>query len=262
MSFILCADYDDDVNVYYVSNEHNHKTMWSDFFDLDRFKTTKVDQLLKQVASQWSQSRIPYLPAYTGCSSLGVLEQMVRLGAHRIPVLSDDGHVKGLMTQSMFISLFSQEMHRLGRLRYLWVSDIVQSLTVVPFVVQEDSLALNAFKLMVKHNVNTLGVVDSDGCLVNSISVSDLHGMGCNTEHFERLWYPIKQFKHSVHTARKPSIVTLTDSLETIIRRMDDGNVHVVFVVDHSSSLNMIPLHVITQRDVLRAVCNSMGIGQ
>jgi CBS-domain-containing membrane protein len=263
MSHIWCplADYDDDGDLYYVSAEPQRKTMWSDFFELERFKTTKVSQLLAQVASQWSQLRITYLPSYTGCSSLGVIEQMVRLGVHRVPVLTDDGHVKGLVTQSMFISLFGQNMGRLGRLKYLWVSDFVRSLAVFPFVVQEDSLALNAFKLMVKHNVGTLGVVNNDGCLVDSISVSDLSGMGCNTEHFERLWYPIKRFKLSTLTTRKPCVVTLTDSLESVIRQMDDGNVHVVFVVDHSRSPNMIPLHVITQRDVLRAVCNQMGMG-
>jgi CBS-domain-containing membrane protein len=236
--------------------------MWSDFFELERFKTTRVSQLLSEVASEWSHSRITYLPSYTGCSSLGVLEQMVRLGAHRIPVLSDDGRVRGLVTQSMYISLFSQNMDRLGRLRYLWVSDFVRTFAVSPFVVEEDSLVLNAFKVMVKHNVSALGVVDSDGGLVDTISVSDLNGMGCNTEHFERLWYPIKRFKLSMQTARKPSVVMLSDSLETVIQRMDDGNVHVLFVVDQSTSSNMVPLHVITQRDVLRAVCNQMGLCQ
>ena len=110
--------------------------MWSDFFELERFKTSKVSQLLTEVASKWSLSRITYLPSYTGCSSLGVLEQMVRVGAHRIPVLSDDGRVKTLVTQSMFISLFTQNIGRLGRLKYLWVSDFVRSLAVFPFVVQ------------------------------------------------------------------------------------------------------------------------------
>ena len=186
---------------------------------------------------------------------------MVRLGAHRIPMLSDDGHVQGLVTQSMFISLFSQHMDRLGCIKYVWVSDLVRSLSAFPFVVQEDSIALNAFKLMVKHNVSALGVVDKDGSLVDSISVGDLNGMGCETEHFERLWYPIKQFKISVQTTRKPSVVTLTDTLETVIRKMDDGNVHFVFVVDGSTAPFTVPLHVITQRDVLRAVCNQVGMG-
>jgi CBS-domain-containing membrane protein len=244
-----------------VSTEPQDKIMWSNFFELDRFKTTRIHQLLTQVASKWSHPRITCLPSYTGCSSLGVLEQMARLGAHRVPVLSDDGHVKGLVTQSMFISLFSQNIGRLGRLRYLWVSDFVRSLTVFPFVVQEDSLTLNAFKLMVKHDISALGVVDKNGCLVDSISVRDLNGMGCTSEHFERLWYPIKKFKLSVQDSRTPSVVTLTDSLETVIQRMHDGDEHVVFVVDHTRSPH-VALHVITQRDVLRAVCNQIGMVQ
>jgi CBS domain-containing protein len=255
------ADYDDDLDVYYVSSSPTKKTKWSDFFQLEQFKTTRVHQLLKEAAPKWSNSRITYLPSLVGCSTLGVLEQMVRLGAHRIPMLSDDGHVQGLVTQSMFISLFSQHMDRLGCIKYVWVSDFVRSLSAFPFVVLEDSIAINAFKQMVKHNVSALGVVDKDGCLVDTISVSDLSGMGCDTEHFERLWYPIKRFKLSVQNTRKPSVVTLTDTLETIIRQMDDGNVHVVFVVDLSRAPFTVPLHVITQRDVLQAVCNQIGMG-
>ena len=94
------------------------------------------------------------------------------------------------------------------------------------------------------------------------VSVSDLNGMGCNTEHFERLWYPIKRFKLNVQTARKPSVVTLAE-LTRNSHSTDGRWKRARYIrVNQCISPNMIPLHVITQRDVLRAVCNQMGLGQ
>ena len=61
---LFFADYDDDLDVYYVSSSPTKKTKWRDFFQLEQFKTTRVHQLLKEVASKWSYSRITYLPSF------------------------------------------------------------------------------------------------------------------------------------------------------------------------------------------------------
>jgi CBS-domain-containing membrane protein len=162
----------------------------------------------------------------------------------------------------MFISLFGQQMHRLGRLKELWVSQLIDTLAVEPRVVKEDSLAINAFKLMAKHNIAGLGVVDFDGCLVGTITVKDLHGIGCKAEYFERLWYPVSQFlQHTQPTPQPPSTVITTDTLQMVIEKMDDGNVHLVFVVAQESGTKQRPLYVTTQRDVLKVICNQMGMG-
>ena len=248
--------------MYLVPKSPLRKQAWSDFFELDGFKTARVNHLLTRAAARWESPRIACQPSYVGCSSLGVLEQMARLGSHRVPVLSDAGQVLGLVTQSMFISLFSQQLHRLGRLKELWVGELINSLTPAPFVVSMDSLTINAFKLMAKHSVAGLGVVDAGGYLVGAISVKDLHGIGCRAEHFERLWYPVSQFlKKTQSTPQLPATVSSMDTLQTVLQQMDDGNVHLVFVVSGESDQKQRPLRVITQRDVLKIVCSHMGIG-
>ena len=258
---VACAEYDNEYDAFMIPTSPKRKQVWSSFFELDGFKSARVSHLLTSAAARWEGPRAACQPSYIGCSSLGVLEQMARLGTHRVPVLSDTGRVLGLVTQSMFISLFSQHLHRLGRLSELWVSELVNTLVPAPLVVKEDSLAINAFKLMAKHNVAGLGVVDFDGCLVGTITVSDLHGIGCSAEYFERLWYPVSQFlSHTQPTARPPSTVTTMDTLETVIRKMDDGCVHLVFVVSQDSGKGQRPLHALTQRDVLKIVCNNMGM--
>ena len=258
---VACTEYNDD-DMYLVPRSPKRKQAWSEFFELEAFKNVRVSHLFTRAAARWEGPRIACQPAYIGCSSLGVLEQMARLGSHRVPVLSDAGQVLGLMTQSMFISLFSQQMHRLGRLSELRVGDLINSLMPAPLVVTMDSLTINAFKLMAKHNVAGLGVVDANGYLVGTITVKDLHGIGCKAEYFERLWYPVSQFlKTTQLTPRPPSTVNAMDTFQMVIQKMDDGHVHIVFVVSQESELKQRPLHVITQRDVLKVICNNIGMG-
>jgi CBS-domain-containing membrane protein len=244
-----------------VSSQPHRQNLWSEFFELDRFTRARLGPSLTKAVARLEDGRCDAHPAYMGTSSLGVLEQMARLGVHRVPVVTEKGRVHGLVTQSMFISLFSQEMHRLGRLKNVFVSELVPSLTASPWLVDEQSLAINAFKLMAKHNVSGLGVVDGTGCLTGTISVSDLHGMGCKGEDFDRLWHPVNLFIRSTQTRRAPSTVMLLDSVETVIRRMHDGDIHHVFVVVEGSEGASVPVHVVTQRDVLKFLCKSMGVG-
>jgi CBS-domain-containing membrane protein len=255
-------EYSDEFDAFLVPTSPKRHQVWSNFLHLDRFKIARVSHLLASAAARWEGPRVTCQPSRIGSSSLGVLEQMARLGAHRIPVVSDAGRVLGLVTQSMFISLFTQQMHRLGRLKDLWVSELINTLLPAPLVVKEDSLAINAFKLMAKHNIAGVGVVDADGFLVGVLTVKDLQGIGCKAEYFERLWYPVRQFLEQTQpTPQPPSTVTTMDSLQTVIQRMEDGNVHLVFVVSQQSEGKQRPLHVVTQRDVLKVICNNMGMG-
>ena len=137
--------------MYLISGSPKRKHAWSEFFELEASGTVAVSHLFTKAAARWEGPRNACRPDL-GCTSLGVLEQMARLGSHRVPVLSDAGRVLGLVTQFMFISLFTQQTHRLGHLSKLRVGDLTNRLMPAPLVVAMDSLAINAFKLMARHN--------------------------------------------------------------------------------------------------------------
>lgn len=109
-------------------------------------------------------------------------------------------------------------------------------------------------------------MINAAGYLVDSISVRDLRGIGTQVEHFERLWHTVKQYKEEVRkefprqTPKTPIAVTLNDDVQTVIQRMDDGNIHRVFVVEKEAENQLKPLHVITQRDVLKLICFKCGL--
>jgi CBS-domain-containing membrane protein len=256
----LCVtDYNDDSDAFLVPTQPVSAKAWNDFFHLDIFRHARVHHLLARADVA---ARLILRPADVGSGTLSVLEQMARLGVHRVPIISRSGVVLGLVTQSMFISFISQQMSvRLGRLKETRVCEFLASLTGKAFTVTDSTLAINAFKLMAHLGVAALGVVNREGVLVGTISATDLSGMGCNAKHFERLWHPMSLFLlERIPSNSKPATVFVMDTLETVINKMDDGNVHIVFVVGQQIDQQLVPLHAITQRDVLRVVCNLMGL--
>ena len=250
-----------------VASSPHHR--WSEFFQLGRFHAATVGDVLFAQRSLWSGATPPCYPAYYGLSTLWVWEEMARLGCHRVPILSRQQRVLGLVTQSMLLSIIGQKMDSLGPLRDAPVSEMLPALACQPRLVSEDSPAIEAFESMRRFNITGLGVVDARGSLTGCITTGDLRGVGCNAENFHRLWLSVRQFQSQTAESGSPALrpqqprfsaVGLTDSMQTLIGQFDDGNVHHVFVVRLADE-RCIPLHVITQRDVLRFIAHEMGMG-
>lgn len=123
-------------------------------------------------------------------------------------------HVVGIVTQSMFISLISQNIARLGSLRQLRVRDMSEQLRREVVSVNNKTLALEAFRsagfrcqkndvisrcldrrLMEAKGLSGLAVVDEQGVLLDTLSARDLRGIGVDADKYHRLWYEVDFFK-------------------------------------------------------------------
>lgn len=237
---------------------------WAKFFLLDRFREATVNDMFASM--KLLRSRVPCYPSYRGFSTLWAFEQMSRLGCHRIPVLDSDSKVHNIVTQSMLISLLAQSLDKLGNLRHMKVSDMMPGLAADLKTCSEDTLTIRAFKTMSTHNLSGLPVVDARGSLVDTLSVRDLRGIGTKAGYFERLWITVKDFKQEVRkafpsqTPPLPITVTAQDTLETVLKRMDDGNIHRVVVIEKRNDELNVPIRVITQRDILTLIVFRMGM--
>ena len=130
--------------VYYIPSEPKLKEDWSRFFQLDRYQNATV----REVAARTSLKRPQPFPTFRGFSTFSAVEQMARLGPHRLAVLDRERRVVGLLTQSMVISLLDQNIDRLGLLRECKVREMIPALASHSICVPETSLAIDAFKLM------------------------------------------------------------------------------------------------------------------
>ena len=91
--------------------------------------------------------RPPNFPTFRGFSTFNSVEQMARLGPHRVAVLDRERRVVGLLTQSMVVSLLDQNMHRLGAFRESRVRELLPTLASTPISIRDSALAIDAFNL-------------------------------------------------------------------------------------------------------------------
>jgi CBS domain-containing protein len=264
-----------DVDQYKQQQERQEKQL-SDL--RDEFASSTVEQTLESV--DWSTTvrgsnhLKGVLPITSGFSIMYVLEAFSRRGVHRMPIIDQRHIVTGLVTQSMCINLFALNLDFLGSTRYTTVEGIVEALhPKKPFTVLHSDTALSAFGHMVSKRVNGLAVVDSDGYIVDALSVRDIRGIGLELEHFHALYSTVSEFKklsrafqaanNTSQAQREADVskfyVTYEDTLETLLTRMSSGNLlHRVWVV--ASEDTPIPIHVISQRDVIRFILFRCGM--
>ena len=142
---LLCrADMQGSNEVFYVPSEPRLKEDWSRFFQLDRYQNATV----REVAARSRPKMPPSYPSFRGFATFSAVEQMARLGPHRVAVLDREKRVVGILTQSMVISLLDQNVERLGQFRDCKVREMVPALASQAICVPETSLTIDAFRLM------------------------------------------------------------------------------------------------------------------
>jgi len=230
------------------------KERFSEYLSLERFRNALISDVMGRPG--FGTRNLP-LNVYRGFSLLHPVEIMARLSAHRIAITNAERKVTGILTQSMVISLLDQHLDRLGSLCSHTVTEMLPGLSDELCAINETDMALSAFKMMVQHNVNGLAVVNANGELVDTISVRDLRGIGVTADRWTDLWRSVKEFKaicrqnFPQQTPAQPIFVTKDSTMEQVIKAMDDGNIHRIFVCEVRNE-KPIPTHCISQRDVFR----------
>lgn len=182
-------------------------------------------------------------------------ELMARNDAHRVMLLNHSGQVKGIFTQSMLIGEIYNNLGLLPKsVKKMKVRDMTKSYYVSS--VQDDAIALEAFRKMNTWWRSGLAILDKDGKLVDQLSFKDLRGIGKDGKTFLNLYKPVKEFKkHCRAVAKKPldvKMVTEDGTFEDVIKLLDQGETHRVWVVDSLSTKN--PKFTITMTDVIRQI--------
>lgn len=110
-----------------------------------------------------------------------------------LTLLDEEGVIVDVVTQSMLIDFLWQNLERIGNIADTKVSELHGTSPVL--TVQEDTKAIVAFRQMANSGVSGLAVLDSNGKLVDNISLRDLKGIHPDAKIFWRLWNTVKVFK-------------------------------------------------------------------
>jgi CBS domain-containing protein len=248
---------------------------WVEFWDKrQEFQSATVGQVMQ---SRWFSQTDPFHAVHQGFSLFHVFETMAKLGVHRVPVVDHAEDVVGICTQSMAISIIRQQKETMSDLVRAKVSEMQPILARDIITVHENEQTLKAFRKMIQNCVSGLAIVDDEGVLKGTISVRDLRGVGMSGERFSRLYLPVKMYKELVlkeypkqapethykpdDVPRDPLTVTAEDTLDDVIQKMNDGNIHRIFLVSKESmdAGKPKPLRVVSQRDVIMFILSKIG---
>jgi len=195
-----------------------------------------------------------------------VVELMVSNNAHRVISLNADRSLNNIITQSRvvecLVQLFgvSPSLSGLGRQT---IKDLNLGKMGSIISICETDKAVDAFRLMCKHNISGLPVVSADGKLVGNISESDLRAIQSNAQFLRLLYLPVTEYldmmrKHRATEPRCPKQRALVkcdqiDTYREVVNKVVESKVHRCFIVDSNDKL----LGVISLHDILAALVKS-----
>jgi CBS domain-containing protein len=187
-------------------------------------------------------------------------------------IVNDSNQIVNVFSRTKLLEWFMEDPARVPEMKAsLKVSDFDLVETDVA-TVTFDSKVIDAFRTMQQKGLSSVGVVDEQGNLCGTLSVSDLKVsfkipffflfclnsllllVQCVRDyHFMRLLLPIHEFLHITREEQgKPSNWLITCSPHTTLkeaaRLLTSNRIHRLFVVDNRKK----PLAVISASDILR----------
>jgi len=224
---------------------------WSLVEKEEYFQTRTVNDLMIYPI----RKRNPFHPIPRGYSLFAVMEVLAReRGLHRVPIIDQNFRLVHLVTQSQLVTFLHKNVTMLGSIKDK-PANMIQGFGQDVICVKENSIAMEAFNIMVHENVSGLGVVDDEGKLTGNISLRDLKAISADASLFTRLYSDVKTFLHKV-TDNDPSLqlrprrvvfARETDTLEFVIRRLEEHHIHRLFICDKDNK----PVGVVSLKDLL-----------
>ncbi|KAL6056049.1 hypothetical protein QOT17_016364 [Balamuthia mandrillaris] len=200
--------------------------------------------------------RSPWSPVYCDFPLHSLLDMFSKqVNLHRVPVVTGDGAVVGLISQWRVIQfLHEQVLPALPRLADKKVGDCIDKEcgNHKVFSINQNELVLEAWKSILENNILGLAVVDDHGVLVGSISVSDIKRSSSADSMWADVRLPIAEFLRKDFFSAPRNLVTCTkeDTLSTVFQRLVANHVHRIFVVDGTGKAQ----NVLSLCDVISAL--------
>jgi len=156
------------------------------------------------------------------------LVRLFGLGVHRVALLDFQGSLTNIISQSDVVKYLNANLQLLGENADKTIKELNMISTEKLVVAESEQSAISAFKLLAANLVSAVPIVDKQGVITGTLSVSDLKFL---QEDLSPLLLSASQYKSSQET--HPNIVCTPDStLGSVIAMLANTNVHRVWVVD------------------------------
>jgi 5'-AMP-activated protein kinase regulatory gamma subunit len=206
--------------------------------------TMKVTDLSKRNPLYTLEGHLPLVKALFMFKEKGVHRVCVGKGNSIQNVLTESAVIDWLnKNANSFSTLFSKTVDELN----LGLKDVIS--------IKENEKAIEAFKLMSKHRITAVAVVDDNGVLKTAVSAKDLRIISAQRKmFFARLYDTTRNFAAEAHkgikdidTSQPTLSCTKKSTLGQVVSTLATYRRHRVFIIDNEGK----PIGVISLGDVL-----------
>jgi len=232
-------------NVYYTSG--NKESPFKNYLLQFSFEVEKVKSVIN------FSKRNPYVPVSLDTPLNDVLSKFAS-GLHRVPVLSDN-KVTFLLTQTALLAELEAST-TFQSVKSKTISDLKIGVQGEPLQsVEENSLAIDAFKLISDSGVSAVAIKSTSGKIVGSLSASDLQGfIGEELFHLGSNVVDFMTFARRKKNDDRDQMVhiKLSDNLGEAVSRILSKKVHRLFITN--DQLEVVGLLTLT--DIFKIINN------
>lgn len=166
--------------------------------------------------------------AVTADEHVHKIVRLFGLGVHRVAMLDSYGSMAYIISPSDVIKYLCSNLSLFGDTINKTVKELNISSTEDLVVVSSDQSAISAFKVLAANLANAAPIVDKQGAICGTLSVSDLKLV---KDDLSSLLQPTSQYK--TKTSMNPKIVcTQYTTLGSLIATLANTNAHHVWLVD------------------------------
>jgi len=218
--------------------------LWDDneAAEVDGIKKLGEKFLSHNVSDLIDRSDNDVYAAVTGEEHAHRLIRLFGMGVHRVAMLDMNGALANILSQSDVVKYLSTNLQLLGENANRSIRSLKMISNDKLIVAESDQSAISAFKLLAQNLVSAVPLVDKNGVLSGTLSLSDLKLLH---EDLSPLLLTASQYKAIKEPI--PSIVcTPETALGSILTILAESNVHRVWVVDEENK----PISVVSITNV------------
>jgi len=231
-----------------VKVTEQEKSNLHEFFS-NPFFEKPIRQAMDPTLSEWT-------PVQETTNLLDILISFLHskiLRPHRLPVVSIDGRVSGVISQSDMVKMANENMHLLGNK----VNATVEDLRIVHAViaVRHTAKTIDALSILFENRVHGVAVVEHlTNKLMANLSASDLRGM--RREDLALFDKTVMEFLQSINSSRggikSPVWCPPHSTLSQVITLIASQNVHRVYIANEKQHA----IGVVSVSDIMCALMN------
>jgi len=196
-------------------------------------------------------SRNPFTSVDVGTSLWEVLLLFVKKKSHRCPVITPEGKMISIFTQSALVAFIYQHVKDLEGLATQTVHELNLGTSPVS-TMSKTARTIDAFKFMAENNISGLGICDQSKKLIGNISARDLKWvspMNLFNSMVKTTGAFISSAKQESMEESAPVIAVKSEThFDFVIGRMTANHIHRLYVCDKDYK----PVSIISLRDFLK----------